>query len=69
MPPLWRFLLPSSFGLCLCLFLLPVEVDGKSTIILGVLTDLVKFLNWLRIFADETAVTGGNSRICDNCLL
>ncbi|MEP5766479.1 MAG: nucleoside recognition domain-containing protein [Halieaceae bacterium] len=40
MPPLWRFLLPSSFGLCL--FLLPVEVDGKSTIILGVLTDLVK---------------------------
>ena len=40
LPPRWRFLLPSVFGLSL--FLLPVTVDGQSTIILGVITDLVK---------------------------
>ena len=40
MHPILRFLLPSSFGVAL--FLLPVSIDGKSTILLGYLTDLVK---------------------------
>ena len=40
LPPLFRFLLPSFVGVLL--FLLPVTVDGRSTILLGVITDLVK---------------------------
>ncbi|MBT3899168.1 MAG: YjiH family protein [Gammaproteobacteria bacterium] len=40
LPPLFRFLLPSSVGVLL--FLLPVSIDGRSTILLGVITDLVK---------------------------
>lgn len=40
LPPLLRFLLPSLVGIAL--FLLPVTIDGKSTILLGYVTDLIK---------------------------
>ena len=40
LPPLLRFLVPSAIGITL--FLMPVSIDGKSTILLGVITDLVK---------------------------
>jgi nucleoside recognition membrane protein YjiH len=40
LPPLLRFLIPSAIGIAL--FLTPVNIDGNSTILLGVITDLVK---------------------------
>lgn len=40
LPPLLRFLLPSAVGVSL--FLFPVTIDGNSTILLGVITDMVK---------------------------
>ena len=40
LPPFLRFLLPSLIGVAL--FLLPVSINGKSTILLGYVTDLIK---------------------------
>jgi nucleoside recognition membrane protein YjiH len=40
LPPRLRFLLPSLVGIAL--FLLPVTINGKSTILLGYITDLIK---------------------------
>ena len=39
---LWRFLLPSLAGILI--FLTPVNVDGNSTIVLGVLTNVIRDL-------------------------
>ena len=40
LPPFLRFLLPSLIGVAL--FLLPISINGKSTILLGYITNLIK---------------------------